>query len=63
MSGRTSMSNIDENLKTTKKIVLNNIRGTIRKVAKGIGIAQGSFETIFNNFLNLEQKNKICPES
>lgn len=56
------MSNIDENLKTTKKIVLN-IRGTMRKVAKGIGIAQGSFEAIFNNFLNLEQKNKICPES
>ena len=50
-----SMSTTDENIEAVKKIILNNCRITIRKVADDVGISFGSCQAIFMDVLSLKR--------
>ena len=52
--GRLSTSTTNKNTEAVKKIVLENRRITIRKVAEDVGISVGSYHAIFSNILGLK---------
>ena len=49
--GHASTSRTDENIEAVKKLVLDNRRITIRKIADDVGISYGSHQAIFTNVL------------
>ena len=58
-----SMSTTDENIEAVKKIILNNCRITIRKVADDVGISLGSRQAIFTYVLAMKRAAaKIVPK-
>ena len=54
-TGRPSTSTTNENTEAVKKIVMENRRITIRKVAEDVGISVGSCHAIFSDILGLKR--------
>ena len=52
--GRQSTSTTDENIEAVKKMILNNLRITIRDVADDVGISFGSCQAIFTDVLGMK---------
>ena len=53
LTGRQSTSRTDENIEAVKKIILDNRRITIRKVADDVGILFGSCQANFTDVLGM----------
>ena len=53
--GRPSTSTIDENIGAVKKLVLDNRRNSVSKVADNVGISFGSCQAIFTNVLGMKR--------
>ena len=61
-TGRPSTSTTNENTEAVKKIVMENRRITIRKVAEDVGISVGSCHAIFSDILGLCVAAKFVPK-
>ena len=61
--GRPSASATDETSEVMKKMILDNRRITIAKVASGVGISVGSYQAIYIDVLGMKRAAvKIVPK-